>query len=266
MTQQSQTPSLNLLQRSRGLTLLELVVVLAILVVLAGLIVPIISGLGYQTNAATNATVADDVSRAVRTFYGRFDAQPTGWDSLLNTSGASFGKLQPSLQTLLATPIDLTSVQTQSLTESGVYDVYDADESLAANVAHATKRYFTSGEPLQSGGKVQVLSRTNAATLLREAFGLNTGHPDLLANNEFVVLGLGAYSNLRGSAIAEVPLVQSADPTHYYARVLCIYMIPSSTAAAQDKFPATFLGCILPDGTSRTANIEQYNNSRDTDT
>ena len=102
--------------------------------------------------------------------------------------------------------------------------------------------------------------------LLREAFGLNTGHPDLLANNEFVVLGLGAYSNLRGSAIAEVPLVQSADPTHYYARVLCIYMIPSSTAAAQDKFPATFLGCILPDGTSRTANIEQYNNSRDTDT
>ncbi|MBA4019321.1 MAG: hypothetical protein C0483_19315 [Pirellula sp.] len=246
-------------QRRDGLTLLELVVVLAILVVLAGLIVPIISGLGYQTNAATNATVADDVSRAVRTYYGRFDAQPTGWDSLLNTSGASFGKLHSLLPPLLATPIELTPVQAQSLTEAGIYGVYDADESLAANVAHATPR------PLAAGGKVQVLSRTNAATLLREAFGLNTGHPDLLANNEFVVLGLGAFSNMRGSAIAEVPLVQSADPTHHYARVLCVYMIPSSTAAAQDKFPATFLGCVLPDGTSRTANIEQYNNSRDAD-
>ena len=87
-------------KRRSGLTLLELVVVIAILVVLAGMIVPLISGLGYQTNAATNATVADDVSRAVRTFYGRFDAQPTGWDSLLNASGTSFGKLHPLLTPL----------------------------------------------------------------------------------------------------------------------------------------------------------------------
>lgn len=260
MTQQSHNSSLILPQRSRGLTLLELVVVLAILVVLAGLIVPIISGLGYQTNAATNATVADDVSRAVRTHYGRFDTQPTGWDSLINTGGASFGKLQPLLPPLLAAPLELTAVQAQSLTDAGIYGVYDADESLSANVAHATAR------SIAAGGKVQVLSKTNAATVLREAFGLNTGHPDLAANNEFVVLGLGAYSNLRGSAVAEVPLVQSADPTHYYARVLCVYMIPSSSADASAKFTATFLGCLLPDGSSRVANIEQYNNSRDTDT
>ena len=98
-------------QLRHGLTLIELVVVLAILVVLAGLIVPMVAGLGYQTNAATNATVADDVSRAVRTFYGRFDAQPTGWDSLLNASGTSFNKLHASLRPLLAVPTELTSVQ-----------------------------------------------------------------------------------------------------------------------------------------------------------
>ena len=76
------------------------------------------------------------------------------------------------------------------------------------------------------------------------------------------MFGLGSSSSLRGAAVAEIPLVQSADPTHNYARVLCIYMIPNSTADSLAKFPATFLGCILPDGSSRTANIEQYNNSR----
>jgi Tfp pilus assembly protein FimT len=58
--------------------LLELVVVLAILVVLAGLIVPLISA-WLKTNAATNATVADDVSRAVgRTTVALMLSRPDG--------------------------------------------------------------------------------------------------------------------------------------------------------------------------------------------
>ena len=132
--------------------------------------------------------------------------------------------------------------------------MYDAIEGQSPNVAHTTSRQVV------VGGKVQSLSKTAAATVLFEAFNLNAADSQRWSN-EFVVLGLGPSTTLRGTTVAEVPLVQSADPTHNYARVLCVYMIPNSGSGVA-VFPAEFLGCLLPDGSSRTANIEQYNNSR----
>src|SRR5688500_6495918 len=81
----------------RGLTLLELIVVLAILVALSGLVIPLVQGLGYQTNASTNAAVVGDVNRSVGTFHTRFEKYPDRWDSLrtTDTGGGLYSKLHP---------------------------------------------------------------------------------------------------------------------------------------------------------------------------
>src|SRR5688572_27311520 len=99
----------------RGLTLIELVVVLAILVALSGMVVPLIDGLGHQTNASTNATLVGDVNRAVRTYHARFDeSYPNGWDSLLDSGGSLFDKLHPAIKSSsppLLVPHELTEPQ-----------------------------------------------------------------------------------------------------------------------------------------------------------
>lgn len=251
-----------------GLTLLELVVVLAILVVLAGMLVPIISGLGYQTNAATNATVVDEVTRSVRTYHARFDTQPDRWDSLLTSAGTLFSKLHPGLvggtpsdsaRTIASAALDLDAQQAESLRLAGINTLYDSDDSQAANAPNTTRARVVAG-----GGKVVLLSKTSAgaARILQDATAVGQSHASYHVNNEFVLLGLGGDSALRGTVATEVPLIQSADPLHNYARVICIYMIPRTGAAASDVFAAVFVGCILPDGTSRSDNVESYNNTR----
>jgi hypothetical protein len=248
---------------------LELVVVLAVLVVLAGMLVPIISGLGYQTNAATNATVADEVTRSVRTYHARFDAQPDRWDSLLTTTGTLFSKLHsglvggtpsdPGRTIVSSSALDLDAQQAESLRQAGINTLYDSDDSQAANAPNTSRARIVAG-----GGKVALLSKTSAgaARILQDATAVGQSHASYHEDNEFVLLGLGGDSALRGTVATEVPLIQSADPLNYYARMICIYMIPRTGAAASEVFPAVFVGCILPDGTSRSDNVESYNNTR----
>jgi prepilin-type N-terminal cleavage/methylation domain-containing protein len=238
--------------RRRGLTLIELVVVLAILVVLSGMVVPLIDGLGHQTNASTNATLVGDVNRAVRTYHARFDeTYPNGWDSLLDAGGGLFNKLHPAL-TSTSSPLlqaaTLTADQARSLAErSGIRAVYVHD----ATPPNAT---LTTTVSLTTGVKVAVL---NSAAFANEAFNVN--HLDNVSpTDEYVVLGLGANTTIRSAVMTDVPLVSSADPNAYYARVLCVFMIPGE---GEEWFPAKYVGCFLPDGTSLRNNIDNYNHS-----
>lgn len=244
----------------RGLTLVELVVVLTILVALSGLIVPLVSGLGHQTNAATNATVADDVARAVRAFEGRYDKYPDNWDSLLLTAGTLHDKLHLQLLPLVDSSQTITEAQLRSLNDVGIANVLDATATTTPTSASHTVR-----RALAVGGNIVSLAKATASVdnLLLNAFGI-APTPGTDYDNQFIVLGLGMSANLRGSTIAESPIVQSSDPLNYYPRVLCVFMIPPTSAAIADTFPAKFLGCLLPDGTSRNENVENYNNSRST--
>lgn len=242
--------------------MIELVVVLAILIALSGLIIPMVQGLGFQTNGATNATVVDDVNRAIGIYSTRFDSQPGGWDSLLTPSGTIFNKVHPSLRlasTPLVQPMTLTAQQLESLQQAKIYDVRDSIDgsSLAPNLNDETIR------TLAVGGKLLQLTTTGTGIARRPqldgGFRVNQ-FQDGDYDNEFVVLGLGQWSTMQGSATMQVPLIQSADPTNNYARVCCVYMIPSGSSSAT-VFPARYVGCFLPDGMTARDNISRYNNS-----
>lgn len=258
-----QTSRRSKLRRSRrALTLIELVVVIAILVALSGLIIPMVQGLGFQTNAATNATVVDDVNRAMGIFATRNDALPDSWDSLLNESGSIFTKVHSSLQLAspaLVQPIALSSQQLESLNLSKIYEVYDAVEgsSDAPNLNAKRRALVSGGKLLALTMKPEVVGEPRR-TELDASFRFHQ-YQDGDSNNEFVVLGLGQWSTIQGSAAMQVPLIQSADPTNNYARVCCVFMIPSSTAST--SFPARYVGCFLPDGTTARDNMSKYNNS-----
>lgn len=252
-----------------GLTLIEIVVVLAILVALSGLVVPMISGLGHQTNASTGATLIADVNRAVGTFYtrgGDRNQYPDQWDSLLNTSGSLFSKLHPALNgsnptsfgSALLQAADLSPQQADSLRSAGIYNLYQADESstVAPSLNEATSVSVTTG----TKAVTLITTTVSSSSYDKLVFAKDVaGQSNVDVNNEFVVMGVGFGTTMRGATMVEVPLVQGADPTNYYARMLCVFMVPASTTTA--TFPAKYVGCFLPDGTSLRNNLDKYNNS-----
>jgi len=254
----------------RALTLVELVVVMAILIVLSSLIVPLIQGLGFQTNAATNATVIDDVNRAMLSYAARTGNEPDNWDSLLSTTGSRFTKLHPELSAHhlpngtivnLLQESTLTKEQVASLNKVGIYNVRDASESstVAPNLNSGTTR------KLVENGKIMKLSSSGIATLGGEFQETQAGSV-VPPPSELIVLGLGGNVTVQGATMMQAPLIQNADPANHYARVCCVYQIPSDAAAVAaaalgQTLPARYIGCFMPDGTSNRKNMENYNNN-----
>lgn len=260
--------------RRLGLTLIELVVVLVILAALAGLIVPRLSGVTSQASSSTNATLVDDVNRSVGLFETRYGKQPSGWDSLLNSSDGYFSKLHPSMtQTTDVTKpnlqiVALDAAQAQSLKDAGISGFHDADETRVALPSDNSTVF----RAMADGKKVVMLVKTpiatgagHGSTFIDRALNLNQYRKDPkgvpVFNHEYVVVGLGGPTSIRGAAMTEIPVVQSADPTQYYSRVICVYRIPA--AGATTTFPAKYVGCFLPDGTSLRQNIDNFNIAND---
>ncbi|MBN8625224.1 MAG: hypothetical protein J0M17_07035, partial [Planctomycetes bacterium] len=128
--------------------------------------------------------------------------------------------------------------------------------------AYRTFVSFSTGA-MVSGEKVVALEKPSitsghGSTFIDMAFNVNQYKSNW--NNEFVVVGLGGPSPIKGATIQELPLVQSANPTQYYARPLLVFMIPSSTATT--GFPAQYVGCFLPDGTSQRSNAANFNSGQ----
>jgi prepilin-type N-terminal cleavage/methylation domain-containing protein len=246
-----------------GLTLLELVVVLAILVVLSGLIVPLIAGLGNQTNASTNAAVVGDINHWVGVYYTRFEKYPNRWDSLLNSSDGFYTKLHANLTTTVdgAPPIlsmiTIDAVQAQSLKDAGIFQLHDSDETgtLPPSESGATVRTVADGAKLVCLNKTLVSSSSPGSTFLGGAFNITELQSNIWVN-EYVVVGLGNASTIRGAVMTDVPLMQSSDPSLFYSRMLCVFMIPP--AASSSPFPAKFVGSFLPDGSSLRTNLDRY--------
>jgi prepilin-type N-terminal cleavage/methylation domain-containing protein len=250
--------------RRLGLTLLELVVVVLILAVLAALVVPRLSGVVTQSNSAANAAVIDEVNRSVQLFETRFGKQPQGWDSLMNTNGTLYSKLHPNVtqtadQTKPSLQIaTLTDMQAASLNAAGIFGFHDAVETRTDG---GPSDNSTQWHSIASGAKVVTLVKVpvttgHGSTFIDKAFSIDQYKSNW--NNEYVVVGLGGPTSLKGATMSEIPLVQSANPAKYYSRVMCVYMVPGTLSTAT-SFTAQFVGSFMPDGTSLRSNVDAYN-------
>lgn len=255
--------------RRAGLTLIELVVVLVILAALAALVVPRLSGVAAQSHSATNAAIVEEVNRAVGMFEARYATDATkrlnGWDSLLNSSDALFTKLHPNVtQTSDVTKptlqiATLTALQAQSLRDAKITGLHDADESRVALPSDNSTVYRNIGDGTEVVTLVKnAIASGHGSTFIDKAFNINQYKSNW--NNEFVVVGLGGPTSLKGATLSEIPLVQSADPSKYYARVMCVFMVPG-TGTTATLFPAQYVGSFLPDGTSLRSNVDSFNSA-----
>lgn len=230
--------------RRRGLTLIELVVVLAILVALVGLVVSLFPGLVARASRSTTASSLQDVARAVQINYTTTLSYGSGFDSLLNSGGGSvYSGLAVSSSNQIAR-VTLSQNDANALNSAGVGIVYHMTQT-TGNSADATFNVSLTNSPVTvtTSTPIAVLDATQSA-LLQSVRGSYVPRGTAV----YPVFGLNKYSTLVGpqGVMQDAPVragsASTENPASTYQRYGLVFLIddsgPSSTRTAR------FLGAV----------------------
>jgi type II secretory pathway pseudopilin PulG len=252
----------NLKCRSRaGLTLLELVVVMAILIAIAGILVPLLPDLVGKGNQSASATNMGELEKAIQLFQGEYNRYPNYYDSMISGSEVSglvpaAGNRGPGGGNLEARP--LTKGQVSRLSRRGITMVYDIEDAIPADTSnfHATLNPYEAGTTY-GNGRPLAEDETFIVMLARDEDGYNDDvfdksvMPGVILNpdHDYAVFGIGKYCNLCGpdGVVKEAPIhgqhKAQTSPAEEYSRFCAVYDIgpPDDDTS---KVNAKFVGVV----------------------
>ena len=222
-------------QAARGLTLIELVVVLAILVALVGLVLAFFPGLLSRASRSTSASSIQDVARAVQINYTTALTYGTGFDSLLNTGGAAlFSKLSVASSNQLTRLASLPAADATALSALGITSYRHLDDTIVGdatfNVSAAVSNNITAG-----GVPVATISSVAVQDALR-------GNYVPQAGPVYVVFGLNKLASIVGGnqMLQDATVRAGADanenPTTSYQRYGLVFLIDGPALSRRARF------------------------------
>ncbi|MEM8883031.1 MAG: type II secretion system protein [Planctomycetota bacterium] len=191
----------------RGLTLIELVVVLTVLTALGSLLVPVIDNMISRTHFAKCSITIPDVSRNIMRSFAADLTYPDRWDSLIDAAdGSSLFPRNPGGADVGGelTTATLTQQQVDGLAALGITEVVDLDAT-ADDATWASAPLGAGIRTLASGETVAVL---NTAGNSVRSLNLKRHLDD--ATVEYIVFGIGNNS----TAVGPTGLFNEA-PTHF---------------------------------------------------
>jgi len=243
----------------RGLTLIELVVVLAILVALAGLIIGNFPGLIKKASRSTGSSSIGDIDRAVQVGYTTRLRYPDGMDSLLNNAGTLATNLPNVSGNYIGGQLavaNLAAGDDTALISAGITHMYRLDEGITDVTWNATAT--SNRVAVASGVPVATLPATNAVTI----FGQGAINTDA-TNSTYLVFGLGSRCDLVGASknMLEAPVRfgESAahNPKEVYQRYAMVFAIDAINGAKQIRY----IGAAAIESTGLTIsdqNLQKY--------
>lgn len=251
---------MNVLQRTRkqaarGLTLIELVVVLAILVALVGLVLAFFPGLLGRASKSTSASSIQDVARAVQINYTSQLTYGTGYDSLLNAAGGG-ATLYSGLTALSSNQmarVTLNAADAAALSALGINSIYH----LTASANDATFNVTQVGTPVAVANGVPVATIADATVQARVR-----GNYTVDGTGVYVVVGVNKAASIVGgnSILQDAPVRSGANanenPTTSYQRYGLVFLIDGTAART-----ARFLGSVAFSSTGITTaegNLQEY--------
>ncbi|MGC3969881.1 MAG: prepilin-type N-terminal cleavage/methylation domain-containing protein [Pirellulales bacterium] len=249
-----------------GLTLIELVVVIAILTILGGLVVQTLPNLMKRTHlskcadtiTALNKTWAESLA-----LHGRY---PDSCDSLLESGGTAFSKLTPGL-TGLVTPATLSADEVAALRTLGVRSVVDLNTS-AANVTYDSAPLGLTPRAIDASGKIAQLATpgsTGSTYWTANPLGLKR-HVNLPTGVtvKYLIFGIGPNCNGIGAGklIQEAPVHFGADdtinPNNIYQRYLAVYSLVTNSSGKVTAYFEAMAGNDVDGPSSAEAHIRQF--------
>jgi prepilin-type N-terminal cleavage/methylation domain-containing protein len=256
-----------------GMTLMELLIVVAILGLLAMVAIPKLFEAYDRSRSGVQTYSVAEASRAVENYFGTYRRYPEGLDTLTQeaSSGTLYAKLNPNLAALLTTS-DLSSGTPPlytPLTNLGISHIFAHDDTGVQPSDSGQKRHHigtgTGHDGTANLSTFAVLDTSNPTVqnILLQDFNVNPNRDSstdaaALSNNLFVVFGLGPRNTMVGTLHQSAPLYESANPDKYYARAILVFMVPINPAPTAVT-RARFLGAIAPDGRSIQDSLTDYN-------
>lgn len=280
-------------RRTGGFTLIELVVVIAILVILAGGLVAKLDVLQLRANKGVSASDMASISRLVQAYVVTNNHYPDGFDSLVDVGAASPELYGQSLATANTKPdvdagqaaldpqlIDgvgtthqkvvlstLTAGEINSLGRMGITTLHDVDSTAASGFP---SNRFTVARALTAGGQVAIVNsqfnRDDAGAFL-PASGTDDDADAMMASLypqtngvppsgvRVVVFGLGPRCSLIGrSGMAQnAPLYANSSDRNIY---YARDLVAFEVSAGGSR--ARFLGAFGADGDTLDAEVTEY--------
>jgi len=230
----------------KGLTLIELVVVLAILVALAGILVPLLSGYLERAHGASASTNIGELVKTIETFHHKNQTYPDGWDSLLNST----------------TQVPYDGIDTAELPiASATVTVAQAGKLNAIGVT-TMFRHVDGSDPRTDGTALPAIAvddTEEVATLtqlfVQSKFGVNAN--TTAVGDVYVAFGIGNRLSLVGDGMVEAPIHYSDEPGQSpalsYQRFIAVFRIPAAAGAK-----ARLVGVLSPHGRSLNEELNEY--------
>jgi len=237
----------NKMARQAGMTLIELTVVLLVLVGLAGLLIPYVSGFVTKTHDSTGASNIQALNNAVQRYaVEHYDNFPDKLDSLVEGSGATAAPFTKMMSTSFYDLLILDADKAASLTKAGINTVMEMDPS----TTNAT--FNNTNNEIAVADTVRVLEiNTTAIPNLAAVMG----KPLDTANNHYVVFGLGDDSTIAGQTVSDVPVhfAQNANmgADKRYNHFVLVFEVPKAAYCKTATFMAFNPGTHT-DGTAST--------------
>ncbi|HEY5315077.1 MAG TPA: type II secretion system protein [Pirellulales bacterium] len=275
-------------RKRSGFTLMELVVVVAILAALAGLVISKIDWIRRQANMAIGAETSADVAQNIQMYLAATEQLPSGLDSLLaggtgfygGPNGATNGGIIGQTDGVgniptSAQPGTINGKGVNSLFRMGMLFVNDmsttaTNASDAGTISRALGTYSSSGTTLDSGNYTLLTGPTTTtgsvnqiwnaifppnvwagATVTGNAITVDTSG----TTAQVVLLGVGPGNSMIGNTMVSPPQYPGPDSDVYYYRYIACFIVYSNGNRAQ-------LGTVVdPYGRVIDSSIQQYSTS-----
>jgi prepilin-type N-terminal cleavage/methylation domain-containing protein len=236
-------------RRSSGFTMLELVVVMAIIAALAGIAVAKFDMLQLKSEKVAAASTMTNLMRNIQTYRAVTNFYPDRWDSLIDPTatpanslrqpgppGGAVG-LDPGIAggngfTAKLTTDTLTANEQKSLARLGILTILNHTGDLTKHYREGFSTIVTldgTGTPA-----VAVITPTSAANIVRGIYPQlpPTGTPVIPANKKLVVFGLGKYCTIVGNntdmgMLAEAPTYTYSN-AQFYDRYLAVFEVDAN--------------------------------------
>ena len=238
----------------RGLTLIELVVVLTILVALGGLIVPMLPNFLAKTHFAKCSTTIPEINKLWITSFTGDVTYPDGYDSLQSAPGTLLATLPGADANGEVSAGTISADQADALRAIGVTRVYDHTVATPDNVTLDS----VPNDPAGTGGRLltsdQNVALLNTAGPSVDSLGIDVAKytDGGTISGSFVVFGIGNNCDACGprGLMVEAPThfggEDDMNPVDFYQRYCAIFWVSDEGADSAAEFVCAC--SIHPDG------------------
>lgn len=214
-------------RRQKGLTLIELIVVLTVLVAISGLLLPQVDFLRRSSDKATGSAGIKGLAENVQLYRTLTGKYPDGWDSLMDESTTS--ELADSIATgSKLTPTTLTANEASGLSKIGVANIFNHEAAPYTN-SYRSLPGFSGVSSVAVADGIDVAEVTNA-DIIGSIYpaGLPTGV-------RLIALGAGPNLTSLGKTMVAPPTYAGVDGLTQYNRFIAIFAVYESGKRAQLK-------------------------------